>query len=178
MDDGSPRTRIWLFGLMLLLAGLACQTLFPHSAAPGSLEAQVAEGNMRFEGTGNVTYIGCQDPTAVVTLTIGVKTRTINGVDLTGDVNPVTVSVITNGTQVKTDQCEKVDTDNQYNWPAKGIYYPDETKIIFTTCTQNDDEAKGNAFLVGDGFEGEYACYDSDGGLMYEVAISAYTVVK
>src|SRR3990172_11999073 len=179
MDKRSPGNRIWLFGTFLILASIACQTLFPSSVAPGSLEAQVAEGDIHFKGFGNVTYIGCQDPTAVVTIYIGTKTRNIDGVDFEVDVNPVSVNSITNGTQVKTDQCEKASLDDKYDWPAKGIYYPGDGWILLTTCTQNNDEAEGKLFLVGDGFEGEYACYDRNtGGLIYEVAVSAYQLVK
>lgn len=162
---------------VLLLASIACQSLFPKTIAPGSFEERVAAGDLHLAGSGNVVYIGCQDPTAVVNLYIGPKTREINGVAFNVDVNPVTVSVITDGTQVKIEECQKSNQGEKYNWPAAGIYYPQEDKILFTTCTQNEHEAEGQAFLVGEGFEGEYACYDKgDGGLMYEVAISAYEI--
>lgn len=167
-----------LIGLSLLLASIACEALFPKAITPGSLEEQIAEGNIRFEGSGNITYIGCQDPTAVVSVYIGAKTKELDGVEFYDYINPVTVNAITNGTQVKMEECEKTNLDDKYDWPAKGIYYPKDGKIIFTTCTQNNDEAVGEAYLVGEGFEGEYACWDRDGGLIYEVAISAYEISK
>ncbi len=76
------------------------------------------------------------------------------------------------------EECQKTNTDEKYDWPANGIYYPKEDKIVFTTCTQNKDDARGEAFLVGEGFEGEYACWDRDGGLIFEVAFSAYEMSK
>lgn len=167
-----------LAGIALFLASIACQALFPKTTAPGSLEAKIAEGNIRFEGSGNVTYIGCQDPTAVVNLYIGPKTKELDGVAFYDYVNPVTVNTITDGTQIKMGECQKTSLGDKYDWPAKGIYYPKDEKILFITCTQNNDIAEGEAYLVGEGFEGEYACWDRDGGLIYEVAISAYEISK
>lgn len=162
----------------LFLASIAC-ALFPKTIAPGSLEEQIAEGDIRFVGSGNITYIGCQDPTAQVSVYIGPKTKELDGVTFNTYVNPVTVNAITDGTQVKVQECQKTSLGEKYDWPAKGIYYAEEGKILFTTCTQNNDRAEGQAYLVGEGFEGEYACYDDqDGGLMYEVAISAYEISK
>ena len=178
MNKKTKKTTLCLIGLALFLTSIACQALFPKVISPGSLEEQIAEGDIRFEGSGNVTYIGCQDPTAAVSVYIGPKVKEIDGVEFYDYVNPVEVNAITNGTQVKMEECQKVSVDDKYNWPAKGIYYPKEDKIIFTTCTQNNDKAEGNGFLVGDGFEGEYACYDNDGGLIFEVAFSAYQVSK
>ena len=171
----NPTHKFTLMLLALLLASLACQSLFPTTIAPGSFEERVAAGDLRLAGTGNVVYIGCQDPTAVVSLYLGPKTREINGAAYSVDVNPVTISVVTDGTQVRVEECQKSNQGEAYNWPAVGIYYPQDSKIVFTTCTQNEHRAEGSAFLVGEGFEGEYACYDKDdGGLMYEVALSAY----
>jgi len=163
--------------LFLFLTSLAC-ALFPKTIAPGSLEEQIAEGDLRFGGSGNITYIGCQDPTAVVSVYIGPKTKELDGVEFYDYINPVTVNAITDGTQIKMEECQKTSIGEKYDWPAKGIYYPKDGKIIFTTCTHNNHRAEGEAFLVGEGFEGEYACYDQDGGLMYEVAISAYDISK
>ncbi len=73
---------LWLIAGVLVLASLACQQLFPKRIAPGSLEEQIAEGNIRFTGTGNVTYIGCQDPTAAVSVFIGAKTKELDGADV------------------------------------------------------------------------------------------------
>jgi hypothetical protein len=180
MDKKSRITVIWTALITLVLVSMACKLMPARTAEPGSLGEQIAAGDIRFEGSGNVTYIGCQDPTAAVSVYIGPKTRTLNGVEFTTDVNPVTVTVVTFGTQVMTDKCEKVDTDNKYGWDAKGIYYPDDGRIILTTCAFNDNgRTEGFLYLVGDGFEGEYACNDGDSGeLIYEVAISAYQVVK
>ncbi len=168
----------WVGGAVLLLASLACQQLFPKTIAPGSLEEQVAEGNIRFAGRGNITYIGCQDPTAAVSVFIGGKTKELDGVTFNDYVNPVTVNAITQGTQVRMGECQKSSVEDKFDWPASGIYYPKEDRIIFYTCTQNNDKAEGDAYLVGEGFEGEYACWDRDGGLMYEVAFSAYEMSK
>jgi hypothetical protein len=173
----NKKTRILLFISALFLASTACKTLFPETIAPGSLAEQIAEGNMRFEGSGNVTYIGCQDPSAVVSVAIGPKTKELDGVEFYDYVNPVSVNAITDGSQIKLEECQKTNLGEQYDWPAKGIYYPKDGKIVFTTCTQNNHRADGSAFLVGEGFEGEYACYDkNDDGLMYSVAISAYEI--
>jgi len=176
----NQRSRITLtfLGLTLFLTGIACQALFPKNIAPGSLEAQVASGNMTFRGTGNITYIECQDPTAAVSVVIGAKTKEINGTEFNQFVNPVSVNAITEGTQIKMEECQKTNLDEKYDWPAKGIYYPSEDRILFTSCTQNDNKAEGEGFLVGEGFEGEYACYALDGGLMYAVAFSAYEISK
>ena len=172
------RTRLLLIGIALFLASIACQALFPKAIQPGSLEEEIAEGNIRFEGSGNVTYIGCQDPTAVVSVFIGAKVKELDGAEFYDYINPVTVNAITYGSQIIVEECQKTNLDEKYDWPAKGIYYPKEGKILFTTCTQNNDNAEGEAFLVGEGFEGEYACYDRDGGLIYEVAISTYEIRK
>ena len=175
MNHSSRSATLLLAGLALFAAILAC-SLSPPKFEPGSLEERLAEGNMKFTGSGNVSYIGCQDPTAVVSVFIGPKTTEIDGQKLSDSINLVTVHAITNGTQVKTDECQKVGLDEQYNWPAEGVYHPNEGKIVFTSCTQNNERAEGTAILVGEGFEGQYACYDQDGGLMYEVAISAYEI--
>ncbi len=161
-------------GLMLFLLSLACQALFPRAIPPGSLEAEIAEGNIKFTGRGNVSYIGCQDPSAVVEVVIGPKTKEYQGQEFNVFVNPVTVSAVTEGTQVKLEECAKSDLENKYNWPAEGLYYASEARIVFFSCTQNKDRAEGEAFLVGEGFEGEYACYDGDGSLIFSVAFSAY----
>jgi hypothetical protein len=164
---------------ILFLASIACNALFPKKITPGSLEEQIAEGDIRFVGSGNVTYIGCQDPTAAVSVYIGPKSKELDGVKYNTYVNPVTVNAITDGSQIKVEECQKTSLGEKYDWPAKGIYYADEEKIIFYTCTQNNHKAEGQAYLVGEGFEGEYACYDNqNGGLMYEVAISAYEISK
>lgn len=178
MHKKPKKIMLLLIGMALFLASIACQSLFPKTITPGSLEEQIAEGDIRFEGRGNVTYIGCQDPTAAVSVYIGVKVKELDGVEFYDYINPVTINAITDGTQIKMGDCQKTDLDEKYDWPAKGIYYPQDGKILFTTCTQNNFKAEGEAFLVGEGFEGEYACYDDDGGLMYEVAISAYQIVK
>jgi hypothetical protein len=164
--------------LTLLLVSLACN--LPAKNPPAdTLAGQVAQGNIRFKGTGNVTYIECQDPTATVTVSIGEKTKQLDGVEFYDFVNPVTVNTLTDGRLQKTDQCEKTSLGDKYDWPAKGIYYPKETRIVFTTCTNNNDKAEGEAHLVGDGFEGEYACYDkNNGGLIFKVAFSAYETEK
>lgn len=174
----NKKKRFLLIASALFLASIACQALFPKTITPGSLEEQIAEGDIRFEGSGNVTYIGCQDPTAVVSVYIGPKMKDLDGVEFYDYVNPVTVNAITDGTQVKMEECQKVSLEDKYDWPAKGIYYPKDEKIVFTTCTQNNDKAEGEAYLVGEGFEGEYACWDRDGGLIFEVAISAYQISK
>jgi len=164
--------------IALILASLACN-LPTEEPAPDTLAAEVAKGNIRFGGTGNVTYIECQDPTATVTVSIGEKTKELDGVKFYDFINPVTVNAVTDGRLQKTDKCEKTNPGDKYDWPAKGIYYPKEAKIVFTTCTQNNDDADGNAYLVGEGFEGEYACYDkNDGGLIFKVAFSAYQISK
>ena len=171
--------KIALILSMLLLASIACQALFPQTIAPGSLEEQVAEGGMRFNGSGNVTYIGCQDPTAVVSLAIGTKTRELKGVKFNTDVNSVNLSVLTDGSMVKgINGCEKSNTEDKHEWGAEGIYYANEGIIRLTGCgAQNRHRAEGNLYLVGEGFEGEYTCYDADDdGLMYSVAISAYEI--
>jgi hypothetical protein len=177
MNDRS-RIKLTILGLTLFLSSIACQALFPKNIAPGSFEAQVASGNMTFTGTGNITYIGCQDPTAAVSLHLGAKTREINGTEFNQFVNSVSVNAITEGTQIKMEECQKTNQDEKYDWPAKGIYYPDEGRILFTSCTQNDNKAEGEGFLVGEGFEGEYTCYAPDGGLMFSVAFSAYGISK
>ena len=169
------KKRILLILSVLFLASIACRTLFPKTVAPGSLEEQIAEGDIRFGGSGNVAYICCQDPTAAVSVYIGLKTKELDGVKFMEYVNPVSVNAITNGTQIKVGECQKTDLGEKYDWPAEGIYYAGRGRIVFTTCTQSIHRAEGTAYLVGEGFEGEYACYDKDnGGLMYEVAISAY----
>jgi hypothetical protein len=170
--------RILLIASVLILVTIACQALFPQTTAPGSLEEQIANGDIRFNGSGNITYIGCQDPTAVVSVYIGPKTKELDGTEFYDYVNPVTVSAVTDGTQVKMEECQKSSLGEKYNWPAKGIYYAKDGRIVFTTCTNNSTNAEGEAYLVGEGFEGQYACYDQDGGLMYKVAISAYEISK
>jgi len=160
--------------LILLLASLAC-SLPSQKPDPDTLAGEIAEGNVRYSGTGNVTYIGCQDPTAAVSLRIGERTKELDGVEFYDYVNPVSVHASTDGRLQKTDECEKTSLGDQYDWPARGIYYPNDGRIVFTTCTSNNDRAEGEAHLVGEGFEGEYACYDtSDGGLIFRVAFSAY----
>ncbi len=178
MNKKFKRKTLLLIGLALFLASISCEALFPKAITPGSLEDQIAEGDIRFEGSGNVTYIGCQDPTAAVSVYIGPKAKELDGVEFYDYVNPVTVNAITDGTLIKMGDCQKTDLEAKYDWPANGIYYPKDGKIVFTTCTQNNDEAAGEAYLVGEGFEGEYACWDRDGGLIYEVAFSAYQIIK
>jgi len=178
MNNLNHKKSLMLIALVLLVASLACQTLFPKVIAPSSLEERIAEGDIRFEGSGNVTYIGCQDPTAVVSIYIGPKTKELDGNTFSDFVNPVTVNAVTDGTMVRMGECQKSSVGDKYDWPVKGIYYPNEDKILFFTCTQNNERAEGEAFLVGEGFEGEYACWDRDGGLMYEVAISAYQIIE
>lgn len=169
---------IILIILILFLVMLSCK-LPPKDPAPGTLGAEIADGNVRYDGTGNVTYIGCQDPTAAVNVQIGGSTKEIDGTEFYDNVNPAAVYAITQGSLAKTDECIKISTDDKFDWPAKGIYYPKEGKIRFNTCTQNKHKAVGQAYLVGEGFEGEYACYDKDTGvLMYKVAFSAYTRVR
>ena len=164
---------------ILLLASIACQSLFPKTTTPGNMEERVAEGGMRFNGSGNVTYIGCQDPTAVVSLSIGTKTRELNGVKFSTDVNSANLSVLTDGSMVKgVNGCEKSNTEDKHGWGAEGIYYANEGILRLTGCgAQNRHRAEGSLYLVGEGFEGEYTCYDADNdGLMYSVAISAYEI--
>jgi hypothetical protein len=57
---------IVLFGVVLLTTALACNFGKPpgQPAESGSEAEAVSEGNQRYEGTGNVTYLDCQDPTA------------------------------------------------------------------------------------------------------------------
>ena len=161
-----------------ILVSLACN-LPSKDPAPDTLAGEVAKGNVRFDGTGNVTYLECQDPTATVTVNVGERAKELDGVEFYDFINPVTVNAITDGRLQKTDKCEKTSLGDKYDWPAKGIYYPKEAKIVFTSCTQNNDEAVGEAYLVGEGFEGEYACYDkNDGGLIFKVAFSAYQIDK
>ena len=158
---------------VVLLTSIACLMFPERTIAPGSLEDQIAQGDIRFKGTGNVNNpnIGCQDPTAAVSVYIGPKEKNDTA-------NPVTVNAITDGVMVKSQECEKTGQGDQYDWPAKGFYHPEDGTIVFTTCTQNNDRAEGRASLVGDGFEGEYACYDDGGDLIYEVAFSAYEIGK
>jgi hypothetical protein len=165
----------WL-SRFLVLTSLAC-SLPAKDPAPETLAGRVAQGNIRFSGTGNITYIECQDPSAVVSLSVGEKTKEVDGVEFYEAINPVTVSVVTDGRMQKTDKCEKTSRGDQYDWPAKGIFYPKDSKSLFTTCTLYDHRAEGEAYLVGEGFEGEYACYDKDdGGLIFKVAFSAYQI--
>ena len=177
----NKRQSVLLIASILFLATLACRALFPNTIAPGSFEEQVAEGGLRFNGSGNVTYIGCQDPTAVVSLSIGTKTRELNGVKFNVDVNPVSMSVLTDGSMVKgINGCEKSSPEDKHEWGAEGIYYADEGVIRLTGCGAGKrHRAEGNLYLVGEGFEGEFTCYDADdGGLMHSVAISAYEISK
>jgi len=163
---------------VLLVTSISCRVPTKKQLEPGSFAEMIAEGNVKFSGNGNVTYIGCQDPTAVVSLFIGPKTKEIYGQKSEIFVSPVTVDVTTDGTQIKIEGCQKTNLDEKYSWPVKGIYYPEDGEILFTSCTTNNFRAEGKAYLEGEGFEGEYACYDHDGDLMYEVAISAYEMSK
>jgi hypothetical protein len=164
--------------IILILVSLAC-SLPAKDPAPGTFAEEVAKGNIRFDGTGNVTYIECQDPTATVTVSIGEKVKELDGVEFYDDINPVTVVATTEGRLQKAAECEKTNLEDKYSWNAKGIYYPKEGNILFTSCTQNEDKADGEAFLVGEGFEGEYACYDkNDGELIFKVAFTAYQIGK
>ena len=175
MSTKSAKITALSIGLAIFLSSIACQSLYPKRAMPGSLEERIADGDIRFTGSGNVTYIGCQDPTAAVRISIGSKTKEVDGTEFYDYVNPVRVNAITDGRLVKMEECEKTSIGDKYDWSAKGIYYPKDAKIVFTTCTRNNARAEGQAYLVGDGFEGEYACYDrDDGALIYKVAISAY----
>jgi hypothetical protein len=173
-----PKNPLIFIVCVLFLAILACN-LPPQDPDPGTLGAEIAEGNVRYDGTGNVTYIGCQDPTAVVSVQIGGSSKEIDGTEYYDNVNPAAVYAITQGMLAKTDECIKISTDDKHDWPAEGIYYPKEGKIVFTTCTQNKHKAVGDAYLVGEGFEGEYACYDKDTDqLIYSVAFSAYDRIR
>lgn len=178
MKTKTKRSVNVLVVVVVFLSSLACQALFPKVIQPGSLEEKVAEGNVRFTGRGNVTYIGCQNPTAEVSLYIGPKTKELDGEKFNTYVNPVTIDVITDGSMIKMEECQISNVGENYNWPAKGIYYAVDNKIIFYLCTQNEEKAEGVGYLEGEGFEGEYACWDRDGGLMYEVAFSAYEMSR
>lgn len=160
---------------MLPLAG--CSGCFKSEKAPepGSIEAKVAEGGIRFAGTANVNNpnIGCQDPTAKVTLDIGARTRNHEGQEFNTDVQPVTLTAETDGVMVKGQDCMRSSEGDTYNWGATGLYYPQDLKILFYNCgAGNKYKAGGAAFLEGEGFEGEFSC--SDTGVMYETAFSAY----
>jgi hypothetical protein len=172
--------RLLIVATILFLVSMACQALFPKTITPGSLEEQIAEGEIRFTGSGNVTYIGCQDPTAEVTLYIGPKTKELNGITYETFVNPVTIDVTTYGTMVKIEECQKSSVEDRFGWSAQGLYYARDEKIVLYSCAANNyHKAEGEVYLVGEGFEGEYVCHDRDnGGLMYEVAISAYEITK
>jgi hypothetical protein len=163
--------------MILFLSSLACTLLIPRQTVPGSLEEAVAEGDILFTGTANVTdALDCMDPSATVRLYIGPKTRQINGVEFRSDVNPVSISVVTNGHFViLNEECQKTSTKDKYDYPAEGIYYPNEGVIRFLTCTMNNFTASGQGALVGDGFEGQYSCSDET-GVFYSVAFSTYTI--
>ena len=86
---------------------------------------------------------------------------------------------LTDGSMVQgINGCEKSNPEDKHEWGAEGIYYANEGLIRLTGCgAQKRHRAEGNLYLVGEGFEGEYTCYDADDdGLMYSVAISAYEI--
>jgi hypothetical protein len=173
---------IILIGLTLLLISIACKTLFPKQIAPGSVEEEIAKGNVRFEGKGNLTYGNCQDPTAMVSLSVSLPTQQFEDQEYYTPINPVSVEALTDGAIPADSPCEKFNTDEKHNWPARGIYYSDESKIVFYGCSLKDGRAEGQASLLGEGtdlyFEGEYACYSADGTLVYEMAFSVFRVAK
>jgi len=162
--------------LALFLVTMACVDLdlavvrkneYPN---PGTFEREIADGNVRFNGTANLTRGECMDPTATVILLIGGSTAQ--------NVNLVEISTITNGAVPMSGTCEKISTDDKHNWPATGVYDPKEGTIRFIGCSQGESQAEGKGYLVGDGFEGEYSCFQEDGSLSYKVAFSAYTRVR
>ena len=160
---------------ILILVSLAC-SLIPTDPVPGTLAEEIAKGNIRFEGSGNLSYGKCQDPMAVVTVNIGAPVKEYEGQEFYDFVLPVTVIALTDGSM--SSNCEKINPDDKHNWPAKGLYYPKEARIVFYNCSVANGKAGGKAYLVGEGFEGEYACYHEDGSLAYNVAFSVYSVVK
>ena len=168
---------ILLFAIILITTTLACNFGKPpgQPAQPGSEAEAVGEGNRRYEGTGNVTYLDCQDPTAKVIVLISAKTPLNDGF-----VNPAHVSALTDGSMVKgIDGCEKTNQGETHDYPADGFFDPGEADISFSTCTSNEHKARGSAVLGDGGFSGEYACYDKNtGDLMYKVAFSAYEVIR
>jgi hypothetical protein len=174
------RIKLALIGLTLFVISLACQSLFPKGTTPGSIQEEIANGNVRFEGKGNLSYGECQDPTAAVTVTISVPTKEYEGQEFYDPVNPVTVTALTDGALPWSGNCEKSSLDEKHNWPAKGLYYAKEEKILFYRCSLTDGKAEGTAYLNGEGtdlyFEGEYGCFGEDGSLVYSVAFSVFRV--
>jgi hypothetical protein len=174
------RKKLALIGLIFLLASIACQELFPKTNSPGSLQDKMVNGSVHFEGKGNLSYLGCQDPTAIVSLTVSGQVKEYEGVEYYDFINPVIVSAETDGLVLMADTCEKGNLDEKHNWPAKGIYYPKEEKILFFSCSLQNGKADGEAYLSGEGsdlyFEGEYSCYSEDGSLIYEVGFTAFPV--
>jgi hypothetical protein len=166
-----------LFGIILTSTALACNFGKPPGQPPesGSEAEAIGKGNQRYEGTGNVTYLDCQDPTANVIVLIGEKTPLNDGF-----VNPVHISTLTEGSIVKgINGCEKSNPGETHDYPADGFYDPGEAEISFSTCTSQNHKARGTAVLGEGGFSGEYACYDKNtGDLMYKVAFSAYEKIR
>jgi hypothetical protein len=163
--------------VILIIASLAC-SLPPGDPEPGTLAEEVGKGNVRFDGAGNLLRGECQDPSVVVQVGIGGETKELDGVEFYDEINPVAVHATTDGAIPLSGTCEKYSADDKHDWPGKGIYYPKEAKIVFSSCSLADGRAEGEAFLVGEGFEGEYSCYSAEGSLIYRVAFSAYTRIR
>ena len=180
--NNKNRLKLAFAGCVLFFASLACQSLFPKVITPGSFEEDIANGNIRFEGKGNLSYEGCQDPTAIVKLIVSAQTKTYEGQEYYDFINPVTVNAETTGTFSMASGCEKEKLDEKYNWPAKGIYYPKEGKILFFGCSLTNGKAEGEAYLNGEEsdlyFEGEYTCNGEDGSSVYGIAFTVLPVGK
>lgn len=174
--------KITLFGLGLLLVAMACRLMSPKTAEPGSLQEVIQGGNIRFEGNGNLTYGECMDPTARVSMTLSAQVKEYEGQTYNGFINPVSVNALTDGAIPWSGDCEKTNQDEIHDWPAKGLYYPDEEKILFYTCSLRDGKADGVAYLTGEGndlyFEGVYGCLGADGEVVYEIAFSVFRVAE
>ncbi len=116
----------------------------------------------------------------MVTLTISLPTKEYEGQEFNDVINPVSVNAETDGAIPWSGNCEKLNLDEKHNWPAKGLYYPKEEKILFYSCSIRDGKAEGAATLNGEGsdlyFEGEYGCYGEDGSLVYSMAFSVVRV--
>jgi len=170
------RTISLLIGSAVLLVSIACQLSSQKEAAPGSIQEGIASGTIRFEGKGNLTYEGCQDPTAMVILTLSGEVKNYEGQEYNDFINPVSVSAETDGVFPMSGGCEKERLNEKHNWPATGIYYPAKEEILFYGCSMKNGRAEGAAQLNGEGtelfFEGGYVCYAEDGSLVYEVAFS------
>jgi len=175
------RIPLALIGLTLFVASIAClESVIPKVPAPGSLREEIAKGNIRFEGKGNLTYGDCQDPTAAVSVNVSAPVKEYNGQEFNDFINPVSVNAITAGAISGSGSCEKLKLDEKHDWPAKGIYNPNDEKILFYGCSLTNGKAEGTASLTGEGsdthFEGKYGCYGEDGSLVYEVAFNAFRV--